>query len=492
MKQKFEEYKSQQQQGRGSQHWFDARQGVFQEAVQEWNSLSSPTSLARKRHLSAEARKINAEANNARGLALADYNEAQRGLTSEKRKISDTQLDLVKSAIADGLLCPQDQGRSEPSIFKPIQLASFAAEQEIKSSSGSNSQIACTVGLNSPDAHSNVLELLEQQPSSLHGLGDDKFAISEAIMSFLCDQKAFVSQTHSQFNLEQGSVCDKIPYDLEIDESKSIDKMNSILSCEQILGRFCKSDIADEAKYTSALGMLKNIVRVMKSHRSVKQGNTMHLGMDTPFPVILLRHGSTVYGWLATRLCFKPLEIDFIRCDLEMSHTKDFAMPESEYTEQVRLRPKFSDAAPGSSRLLPCADTMQELSVWYSQQNGNDWMCDLYLEYDLDPQRPVSLLLKADQVFASSTISLASFEQQVATQRRTTRGQDSADEFGLADANKLIKRIQSSNIKNTPSGSGSTQKTSCKRSQTLPLLNLEGSHTTKRRALFLFVYILCK
>ncbi len=309
--------------------------------------------------------------------------------------------------------------------------------------------------------HNNVLSLMDDCPTSLCGLGDESFALSEKILDFAVSKTGFVERGHHQLNNDYGFICETMPR-LEIEERTSLD--NGYMSCEQLLGRYCRSDISNLAKYNTIIEMLRNVVRTLMSRRTVKCGQALFMGFDSPWPAMLLRRESNpdeVWAWLAYRTCFNPYEIDFVRCDV--------ARIVSQSTEGERLDESFRlrlqiGRSHGSTNMFPISDSMREFAVWYSQQDGNDWTCTIFFSYDVEDKRPCSLLLKPVHDQATSNITKVGFESLIKKQRPMEQ-----DESGdlPPDLAVLMKRIGGKENKSQNQSRGKTKPTS-KAVQQLP------------------------
>lgn len=419
MKEKY----AQHQASSSSSHWHEDRKVIFKEAVDEWNNMNSPTSQQRKRQLSEPAKQLNLEANQSRAARLAVSKDIKMNKKIDDKRISELQLEVVNAALENGNICPSDQCQSAPSLLKPLELVEYTTSRELTCQQH-HSQASGPSGL-------HVVSSMETVDNARL-----PYAISENMMAFLTERKSFVKLSHSQFHEEHSSICAKLTDALAVDESLSIE---GILSCEQCVGRFCRKSIGCPMKFNDLIGMLRNIVRIVKTQRSIRQGNQYFLGMDAPFPVMLFRRGSQAFGWLTTRFFFKPLEVDCIECNLEYSD--DYAFEESITSGYIRLRPKFVSATSGSNMLLPSIYTMEELALWFSQQAGDDWVCELFLHYDLDAQRPVSLILREGHLFSSSRIRAISFEQFAQKKASPDVPKKSDDLEGMSGVGKLMKRF---------------------------------------------------
>ena len=398
---------------------------MFNDALEQWNS-ASPTSQQRKREMSARAKQLNMQdkadrLENLDALSRQDESNQQR-----EKRISRLQQSVVRAAFQSGLLCDEKQTYTEvdvssnhqqllPSSSRPANTG--GDDTVVSCGSAKDNQIVDVAVKNSCFPVDDVIELINADKTSLHGIGDKEFAVSKSIVELATSQRAFIQRSHEQFNADHNSICEMVP-DLKIDERTSLD--NGFLSCEQFLGRYCRKDIGDMSKFQGSVEMLRNIVRLVMAHRSVRNGKTWHMGFDTYWPAILVFHDSIKepLGWVAYRFCFNPLEVDFIQCDVTCIESESGC--DSESQQSWRLKLKFRDV-PNSNLKLPCSDRMREFATWFSQQTGSDWCCKLYLRYDLDPGPPVSLILRPHHQSASSAINCMAFESLVHQEKEASK-----------------------------------------------------------------------
>eukprot|EP00438_Fugacium_kawagutii_P036428 Skav236213 [mRNA] locus=scaffold98:251964:258203:- [translate_table: standard] len=210
-------------------------------------------------------------------------------------------------------------------------------------------------------------------------------------------QSGFVNKGHSQFVACHGSVVDKCGDSFD-SELQGDDHISMSKACEHVLGRYCKMDIQNVTSFQHAIELNKAVARAMSLKRTVKLGKQVFLAPtpETYFPIILIEtshedaeQGSEVYGFLAYRIGFSPLEVDWIRCLVE------------KVDGSFWLQPKV-DTFPDTSRLVFETDTMNEFAVWFSIHYQSTWKCKLFMSYEINtdplwmiltPQHPPEDLL---------------------------------------------------------------------------------------------------
>lgn len=437
-------------------HWFDQRQHIFSEAVTSWKSADSDV----KKQFRDNAIAKNLMANRDRASLLAVKKDKDQYEATQRNAIEQKQMKLVQSAFESGLLhCDQHVPAED-------QLGGLALEDERAQSSDEVAIVERCFANGS--LTQDVNGLLDNCNSSLCGLGDNEFAISQKLLEFAVNMKGFIQNSHSQFHKDHGSICDMVP-ELEINEQSSLD--NGYMSCEQLLGRYCRTDIKDLGKYNNIVAMLQNVVRVLMTRRSVKCGQTYFLGMDVPWPVFLVRRESSpeeIKALLTYRVCFNPYEIDFIQCDVTRSLTvNDEAVSE----ESFRLRLLF-DRTVDSKIMLPSSESMRELAVWYSQQEGDDWNCQIFFDYDIEDKRPCTLLLTSrHEQSVTTTINRLSFESIIDKKSKQRKGAHGEDDSNIPPSlSGLLKRIGAKENKKENKGDAKS-KPAAKPVQQLPLLD---------------------
>lgn len=255
MKEQFHSHKLEGVSANAGSHWYEERKEIFSKAVDAWGS-SSPTSLQRKRAMSAQAKQLNARDNLIRSIHMDAQKKRERNLSKQKSHISNLQLLLVQSIYDAGLMDPlaasagAESGEEDSNTTIADQDRQMVLSETSPDYRSHYLQIVDDLSRNE-SLSAAVQELLDLQQTTLHGIGDTEFVISPAIMNFACEQKSFVNNGHVQFDLEHRFVCPMVP-ELKIDEKQSLD--NGLLPCERLLGRYCRADIQSMSKYNSAVG----------------------------------------------------------------------------------------------------------------------------------------------------------------------------------------------------------------------------------------------
>ena len=442
-------------------HWYDQRKAIFKLATDSWNS-DSQSNQEYKQIMNETARNQRKEAHRERDLRLRDKRQHEKMLNKRKCEVEHLQLGILHGLFDSGLLCPDGLVRTDPSLLKPLAVAAHESSKNALVPEGETGSMEAdrgegqvtTFDWSSVDPFiqaSRIVELLDLETCSLHGIGDNNYAIAEKLLESATEHTGFLQASHSQFHREHSSICEMVP-DLNIDDRTSID--NGLMSCEMFLGRFCRKDIGSGEKYKAAISMLRNIVRITMNRRSVVCGKTFHLGMDNHWPVIVLRcsESAELYGWLAYRICYNPYEIDFIKCAVDPFREMS---DDGTEVEVLYLTPLFEPVNKDAAKHLPYTDSMTEFAVWYSQQQAPQWNASLYLAYDLEGM-PVQLVLRPQHETGSTLVSMLSFEHLVEPVRkkgRTDLENKDKDEAVPSDMLRLMKRLDSM------SGSGGGTKT---------------------------------
>lgn len=451
--------------GDDSQHWFDRRQDIFKAAVEHWNNEDPLV----KEAFGESAKVKNTESNTARDVRIAINKENDLKKKKEQKELVQSQVQVVTAALDSGLVKTGDgvglsrlASHDNPSSSCDALVSSENYDDDREHLSNTQLQLAEQCFDRTGLSHDAVLGLMDECPTSLCGLGDESFAISEKILDFATSKTGFVESGHRQLNNDYGFICETMPR-LEIEEQTSLD--NGYMSCEQLLGRYCRSEISNLTKFNTVIAMLQNVVRTLMSRRTVKCGQTLFMGFDTLWPAMILRRESNpiqVWAWLVYRICFNPYEIDFVQCHVERIVSQ--SIEGERLDESFRLRLKF-DRDHGSTNMLPISDSMREFAVWYSQQDGDDWTCSMFFSYDIEDKRPCSLLLKSVHDQAASNITKVGFESLIQNKRRMERNESGDLPPELAG---LIKRIGGKENKSSQKQSGGKTKPASKPVQQLP------------------------
>ena len=435
------------------QHWFDQRRDVFSKAVESWNNEDA----AVKKTFSDQAKNKNFHSNDERDRRIEAKKEYDKCKLADKKNVEELQMKMFETAFNSGLIQSSRagcQGNSSQGALMDGGSTDADCADHLQVVERCLADGLLTTG--------EITQLLDDCPGSLCGLGDDEFAISDKLLDFAAKKTGFVEDGHKQLDREYGCICESVG-DLSIDEKHSLD--NGFKSCEQLLGRFCRCDIRNFSKYNGFIAMIQNIVRILLSRRSVKSGETVFMGMDVHWPVLLLRRDSCpteLFAWLTYRVCFNPYELDFVQCDVERKWGQ---CPGSEQDESFRLHLRFERPS-GSNNMLPVSDSMRELAVWYSQQDGEDWSCSVYFSYDIANTRPCSIVLMPHHEHSSSAINCLSFEGLVSQKKQPKDSSDPDDPSLPSGLANMLKRIGGKPKENT---NDNKKKSSAKPVEQLPI-----------------------
>eukprot|EP00435_Cladocopium_sp_Y103_P012423 s1823_g3.t1 len=407
LKQEIQKAASNRSQHSESDDWSEICKSVYKQCSADWNSGSNEMNTLKQR-LSAEAKQVNREKNAARRSALERYTDYSEDCKKQRAERNHQQQKLVRAAFEAGTLCPGSNPPMIPSSACPGVLADFARDRNIHPITGDSKQpldeqiVDQDMGMGSwgygggtPEhmvKHAiangvfdseSIHQLLEHAPA-LFGLGDENFGISEALLEEACKRDGFIESSHRQFAADHSFVCE-MAANLGEDESMNVDNQKH---CQNVYGRYCKLDIQNPVRYECAVEMSRNIARHLATRRKMKFGQQTHLCPDTPFPVLIIRspEDQVVYGRLAARVCFKPLEIDWLHCAVTCDNGGGL----------WKIRPEVDMFRCGSSRCqLPKIDSMEELAVWFSQLAGS-WKFQIFWDYELSHVDFSEIVLRPD------------------------------------------------------------------------------------------------
>ena len=375
--------------------WYSDRKSIAAVAAKEWRE--APRQFKRK--LSADACSLNAAAKHARKQDALRKDQVLRDQQSEADAMTRRQICLLDASLKHGLLSGSKAAFAPlPSTVRPQALADHAGQkglnplplhdQDLEETALNNPVTAGPLApvqdtFESSHVNSAVASMITSS-SSLHGLGDSEFGVSEAMVEYSLDRcPGFVQCGHNQLRQAHGHVTEKVAERVLLEEGDDIEQPHC---CEHLLGRHCLCDIKNTDAFISAVEMVKEIARVMSKKRSIKLGKQWYLAptSDTMWPIVLLQteNPSTAYGRLAKRICFSPLEIDLLHCEVDVKG-------DGEYT--LKLVTGSYDALGSVSYLK--SDSMNEFAVWFSQNYKDGWSCKLYLLYDISFD-PLTIRLK--------------------------------------------------------------------------------------------------
>ena len=437
--------------GDGEDHWFERRKVLFQQARTKW-SESSQEFKAQK---SAEAKQLNKESKAVRTSTKRKFDQIEQDCADVEKQAAERQCHLLKAAVASGLICPPvDCLDSAPALFRPKAVAQHARDHNLTrplpiTNLGVNDerQIAesTEIGHMAPEAlaefcsRPEVVECVDDllaSEGSLHGLGDRNFGVSEAMVAHLIENsKGFVNNSHKQLCSAHGSMCDKLCNNFDL-EAADEDFVQIPRSCEHLCGQYCKSDIKNHQLFVNATEMVKTIARVMAKKRCVKLGKQMYLspGPETYFPVLLIQTSDSdpkYFAWLACRVSFNPLEVDFIQCEVTVVEG------ESGNGNHFKVDPTASQFT-GSSNLSFLIDSCTEFAVWFSLHYEETWRCKLFLKYDVVATYPYHILLTPEHSFSEATsTSGTGFAEELPVMSAATALTE--EERVLAYVSKLMK-----------------------------------------------------
>ena len=401
--------------GSSTEDWSETRQRIFKTALMKWKEQTYEMGCIRKR-LSEEAKRINYVANLKREQHLALQNQQSLAQQDFDSLVESHQLNVLDYALAEGYVCPNGLNSRPPSILRPAALVDYAETQ--KSSLDDTMDVGDVVEYQAPrdivpltDNHvvesvSNVI----QHGQGLHGLADNAFGLSEAIVAHASKCPGFVSNSNLQFHANHSHVSKEGP-PIHIN---SADDIGNAKSCQQLCGRFCRQDIHPEKAtlFRNTVDMVKNITRILACKRNVKHGHTHFLSPQCKLPLLIICTPSGTYGRLAARFTFNPLEMDWIWCDV--THGDIF----NDVAFTVTLQFSLVD---GSDNKIPTIDTMCEFAIWMSNtiQTGSDYSVHLFFEYDLhDHFDHVLVVRNSHESTVTTSISEDSFQSLIVPKKR--------------------------------------------------------------------------
>jgi len=304
--------------GSSTDDWSETRQRIFRTALMKWKEQTYEMRCARNR-LSEEAKQFNYVANLKREQQLALQNQQELAQKNLDSLVSSHQLQLLDYAIEEGFVCPNGMNPRPPSILRPAALVDYAKTQKASLDEAMDvgeiveyQPTRDIVPLTDNSVVESVMAVI-QHGQGLHGLADNQFGLSEAIVAHAAQIPGFVANSNLQFHAEHSDVSKEGP-PIHVN---SIDDIGCAKSCQQLCGRFCRQDIRTETIpiFRNTVEMMKNITRVLACKRNVKHGNTHFLSPQCKLPLLIICTPSKTYARLAARFTFNPLEIDWIWCD---------------------------------------------------------------------------------------------------------------------------------------------------------------------------------
>lgn len=409
--------------------------------MKTWKS-NTPEMCRLKQELSAKAKAMNANNN-------SSFYDAELRRQIDENAIAQKQNDLEIKQKNLLNICsqiePHQSHRSKPSSHCPIALTSFALETGALAPTGGN----CYLQSESEDTRKStdsVLQLvqslevdLDNMPNSghyiagIHGLGDKKFAISEALVEAASLEVGFVENSHKQFKAAHGDVTKKQP-PLIFDASRSVDCPRH---CQALFGRHCKLQIQDSSMYANTIGMIQSMVRVLASRRSVKVGKQFHMGPDNPWPALLVyaSDGETLLrAMLACRVTFNPLDMDFIECEVCVHDSNP---------NVIDLRLIFEKLFDGCH--CPRVDTAKDMAVFFSRLPSVP-KCKVYWDYEVLEKAYANIRIRCDRHDCSSPDMIGEDSFSILLSDRNTKANKNKDLTeddiaGLETAHKLLRNL---------------------------------------------------
>lgn len=444
-------------------HWFQKRQHIFKKATDDWKVFSP----GKKRRFGEIAKGINSSLKKARLEKQTIQDERNELRAHENMSVEYKQMKVLKSAINSGCFVGVSSNQNIPSHIRPQMLASHASEHGMdplpvanyaaeghmlvsvesgaSCGTGNTGETCATVSPKLINDCSNV-DLIEAAKGlaasgpALHGLGDDNFGVSEALVDHVIENtKGFVENSHLQFQRQHGSICDKpaLEFDNHMDED---DDVFIPQSCEHLCGRYCLRTIKNKRLFANATEMIKSIARILAKKRTIKLGKQIFLSPspDTYWPalVVVTSNPEVVHARLAFRVSFSPLEVDWIHCTVQRDK------------DDFHLTLKMEEW-PSSDRLFFVTDTAHELAAWFSLEYDESWKCKLFMEYEICTDPSLHLVLRPTHAcWDAASISGDGFQSQ---DRKTfeTKKSDDSDAEALSFVNQLLKGFKQSGSKNS-------------------------------------------
>ncbi len=357
--------------------------------------------------------------------------------------LEDQQVSLLKAALQHGTITPSTPGLAHvPSIVRPQALADHAGKLGIKPIDDASQVALCArddlaepgsvVELSQMSKDQKVIDTVQfigENGHGMHGFGDSEYGVSKAMVQHMLDHtEGFVSHGHQQLIANHGFISLKQPHlDFQKDLSAE-DDLERLQCCEQEFGRYCRTDIDNLNLYNNAVELNKSVARLMQKKRTVKLGKNMYLAPspDTFFPVLLIHAEETpgvdYFGFLAYRISFSPLEVDWIRCKVARVNDDDDA---EFYLEPIVLQ------YPGTNNCHFETDHGNEFAVWFSLHYRETWKCRVFLTYSFK-DNPVKLVLKAsDESQDLMKLGISDQKDQPILKTKTTEEKEMSEAFSF-------------------------------------------------------------
>ena len=445
--------------------WEQKRERIFKAALERWKCRTYEMLQLREKYTKM-AKEINKQHNMKRCLRLMveDHNASiQKERDSE---ILSHQLHVLTAALQGNLLCPNGLIPSVPSVVRPHALTDFAQRQSVLplpdiDSSSLDAIVMCADDdpkiLVGRDISESAL-FLTDYGHGIHGLGDQEFGVSRAIVESLSERTGFVNDSDRQFQATHSQVCDN---EVSFSLVSAGDDIEQRKSCQELCGRFCRKDITDVTLFRNFVEMIKSIARIVSSRRDIKHGNTVFMSPTCKLPVLIIQSPTGLFARLSSRFCFSPLEVDWLHCGIEVGGASEDVL--------YRVTLTFNKLADSdSSYLCPSSDNMCELAIWLCRNfvTGPEFKCQLFLDYDLDEHYDHILLLRSDHLSSTSVSPDGdSFRALLNQKDKKRRIQDEDEELNSVG---MMLSVLSNKNKKKPQGSRqSSNKTPSTTSQLL-------------------------
>eukprot|EP00435_Cladocopium_sp_Y103_P050485 s1547_g15.t1 len=320
---------------------------------------------------------------------------------------------LLDTALHNGLIGDQVSSQSLshcPSLVKPLQVVEFAnrTAQTAPADSACSEIVPHSGGQDDPTASSTqsaiVLDNRSMEAASyladhgkgLHGLADSEFAISEDLVKKAAKSAGFVSKSHALFHGEHSHVVDKVQLELRRE-----DELQSLQCCQNLCGRYCKTEIKKVSLFHRVVDMVKSVGRILAKKRDIRNGNVYHLSPTCKLPVLLVSTPSGAYARLVCRVSLNPLDIDFQHCHV------------CQVDDTYHLTLQF-ERLPASSNMCPLIDEMTEFAIWFTEMWDDTEGCrvQLVMDYELDDNRDDVLVIRGHHALCDAEeIGESSFKQ---------------------------------------------------------------------------------
>ena len=391
--------------------WQNKRKRLFRTASDKWNERSFNMRLVRNDY-AKQARELNMELNTKRQTSLAYKDIEDRKYKTLENNVRTQQLALLDVATRQGMFGDTSQPLEDlPSLCRYHALPDLATHAEVVPNPIEDAQpqpIADQVPVDCGDAAAQssqrtIAGFLHEHGHGLHGLGDSEFGLAQDIVNTAMNTKGFIKQFDLHFQQQHSDVCAAV--DFELAERDDVDNMKA---CQELCGRYCRRAIANTNEFRNAIEMVRTIARIAQSRRDVKNGNIYYLSPSCMLPVLVVTTPSGLYGRVACRITFSPLEVDWIRGDVLLDSDESGE-------EIMSLTLRFENHR-ASNNLCPVVDSMTEFAIWMSNnfKTEEGYRCQLFTEYELHEQSDYIFILRSEHQSSSvSSIDGKSFGELV-------------------------------------------------------------------------------